>query len=59
MCAKDLNVHITIFTYDAQHRKRDLMSCSNSKCADQHAHSCSLTWVFSVHRHIPEYPLIM
>ena len=31
----------------------------NSKGLDESAHPCSLSWTFSVRRHISQYPLVL
>ena len=36
-----------------------LMPYANIEGPDQHAHPCSLIMVFSVRRHIQQYPLIL
>ena len=47
------------FPYDAQHMKKALTQFTDNIGPDQHAHPCSLFWVFSIHRHILQYPLIL
>ena len=45
--------------YDARGWKYALMPYANSEAQDKRAHPRILIWSFSVHRHIPQYPLIL
>ena len=45
--------------FDAQHKKKALMTYVNSEGPDECAHPCSLMRTFSVCWHVLQYPLIM